>query len=75
MAQAITTSTRLWTRRLIMPGEVALISEGLFAVIEVWRELQRQKGISEAQINEAFDLIYPRFMAASKDPVKPPTEN
>jgi len=58
-----------------MPGEVALISEGLFAVIEVWRELQRQKGISEAQINEAFDLIYPRFMAASKDPVKPPTEN
>jgi len=58
-----------------MPGEIALLSEGLLAVIEVWREIQRQKGVSEAQINEAFDLIYPRFMAASKDPVKPPTDN
>ena len=56
-------------------SEIIAISEGLLAVIEVWRELQRQKGVSEAQINEAFDLIYPRFMAASKDPVKPPTDN
>jgi len=58
-----------------MPLPIGAISEGLLAVIEVWREIQRQKGVSEAQIDEAFDLIYPRFMAASKDPVKPPTDN
>lgn len=73
MAQAIAVATCLQGRGLIMSA--VLISEGLLAVIEVWREIQRQKGISEAQIDEAFDLVYPRFMAASKDPVKPPTDN
>jgi len=53
---------------------VALISEGLLAVIEVWREVQRQKGISEEQIDQAFEDVYPKFMAASEKPVDPVKE-
>jgi len=57
-----------------MPGEIALISEGLLAVIEVWREVQRQKGISEDQIDQAFEDVYPTFMKASENPVDPVKE-
>jgi hypothetical protein len=58
-----------------MPAPIVLISESLLLVLQVWRELQRQRGYTEAQIDQAFDETYPEFMAASKDPVEPPTED
>jgi hypothetical protein len=58
-----------------MVAPAILISEGLLAVLEVWREVQRQKGVSEAQIDQAFEDTYPSFMKASEKPVDPVKEN
>lgn len=52
-----------------MSGEIALASEVLLTLLELWKLAEKQKGLTEDQIKEAFDLTKPKFMAASAVPI------
>ena len=56
-----------------MAGEVAIASELLITFIQAWMLVQKKKGLTDQQINEAFSSTFGKFMVVSSvsvDPVK-----
>jgi len=52
-------------------NEIAIASELLITFIQAWMLVQKKKGLTDAQISEAFASTFGKFMVISSVPIDP----